>query len=382
MLRNSRQALLASLIFAVSLGGVVAANAASYKLTILRPIAERTSTQAQYGLNEAGRTAGTSGGAGERVATVWDRRGHPQSLARPKIATFSRASAISNRGIVVGAVDTTGADDLTGLRATRWTNSDHYQLLLPEIGYDNDAVAVNDEGWVAGIQFDGSVYTAFLITPSGHVDYPAPLATGDDFELLSINKFHQAAGFDAGDAGTFAVKWTRSGLQRLPLLPGGSISASASLNDLGVVAGVADDSAGNYHAVRWYSNGRVIALPSLANAIYSDGQNGINNFGFSVGVTVYAGTDPDDFNSQRATLWDSRGRPHDLNFLIDDNRVTLLTANSINDLGEIFGDAIEETGKRFAYLLTPRWPMRQWCEEFDRDRLMQGTQTKTLSDRR
>ena len=368
----------ASFLIALLMGGP--AQSAPFELTILKPVPGRETAQAQYGLNLFGSSVGTSGRQGVRRATVWNRSGEPLALAQRRGAIFSRASDINDRNTIVGTMDTTGANDLSGLRAVRWTSPTHFEYLLPETGYYNDAFSINDAEWIVGIQFTGSVYTAFVRRPSGELYWPAPLHAGDDFELLSVNIVHQAAGFDAGEAGPFAVKWSeRGGLEKLPLLPGGTVSATASINDWGTVAGVADDAAGALRAVRWYENGKVVALDSLPNAIYSDTQNGINDWGFSVGVTVYAGTDPNDFNSQRATLWDYRGRPYDLNDLITPSAYTLLTATSINDFGLIFGDAIDSHGARFAYLLAPsREGWHGWNEI---DPHFRATRTEYLTTR-
>jgi uncharacterized membrane protein len=331
------------------------AQAAQFKLTILGPVRGESTSQAEFGLNSAGTSVGTSGGQGMRRATLWDRNGRARALSQPRNAIFSRAMDINDSGVAVGAVDTSGAEDLTGLRAVRWSSPDHYEFLLRDNGYDSDALGVNDAGWVIGIRFNGLAYNAYVASPQGRVTWPDPLSPADDFELLSVNRSHVAAGFDSNESGPVAVRWSsQKGVEALALLPGGTLSATAAINDWGTIAGVADDSGGNLRAVRWEANGRISALRSLPNAIYSDTQNGINNWGMSVGVTIYAGTDPNDFNSQRATLWSLRGRPIDLNEVIESNsRYTLITAMAINDCGMIFGDSVDEAGNRFAYKLSP-----------------------------
>ena len=346
--------LVAALCFATCWGTLLHA-APKYDLTILRPLAGKTTSAAQFGVNDRGMSVGTSGGQGGRIATLWNRNGAPVALARPSNSIFSRASAINERGVVVGAIDTTGQPDLTGLRAVRWKSPNRYEFILPETGYDSDALSINDEGWVAGILFNGSVFTAFIASPRGHLDYPAPLNNGDAFELLSINRRHEGAGFNASESETTAVRWsTRRGLENLGRLPGGTTSAAASINDRGVVGGVADDATGVFRAVRWDADGRIIELESLRNAIYSDSQMGINNFGFSVGITVFDGSDLDDPLAQRATLWTPGGRAFDLNRLVAPNSgITLLTANGISDTGMIYGDCVDAVGHRFAFLLGP-----------------------------
>jgi hypothetical protein len=340
---------------ALTIAATQCAEGAQFRLTILGPAHGEASSQAQFGLNNTGSSVGTSGGQGVRHATLWDRTGRARPLSQPKNSIFSRAMDLNNGGVAVGAVDTNGAEDLSGLRAVRWTSPEHYEFLLRDNGYDSDALSVNDAGWIVGIRFNGSVYNAYVASPQGRVEWPSPLSPTDDFELLSVNRSHIAAGFDASASGPMAVRWSpQKGVEALALLPGGTLSATAAINDWGTIAGVADDSNGNIRAVRWEASGKIVALRSLPNAIYSDTQNGINNWGASVGVTIYAGTDPNDFSSQRATLWGVHGMPVDLNDLTEPNsHYTLITAMAINDCGTIFGDSIDEAGNRFAYRLSP-----------------------------
>lgn len=138
------------------------------------------------------------------------------------------------------------------------------------------------------------------------------------------------------------------------MLPGGATSASSAINDRGVVSGVADDATGTFRAVRWQPDGRIVQMGSLPRAFYSDSQYSINNRGFSTGVTIFEGSDPNDFLSQRATMWTPSGHPVNLNSRIPPAMgVTLLTAVRINDDGLIYGDCVTTDHRRFAYLLTP-----------------------------
>ena len=348
-------AVIAIVCFGACLTAQTAQAAPRYELTILRPIAGEATSAAQFGLNESGSSVGTSGGQGNRRATLWNRNGTPTRLARPSNAIFSRATGINDDGVIVGAVDTTGQPDLSGLRAARWKSPGRYEFVLPDTGYDSDAEFINEDGWIVGILFTGSTFTAYIASPQGRVDYPAPLNNGDTFELLSINRHRQAVGFDAGDSGTTAVRWSNArGLENLGLLRGGTTSAAASINDRGTIGGVADDATGIYRAVRWSHDGTIVELKSLRNAVYSDTQFGINNHDFSVGVTIFDGTDLGDYLSQRATLWNPSGKAFNLNKLIaPGSGVTLLTASGINDSGMIYGDCVDAAGDRFAYLLNP-----------------------------
>ncbi len=346
---------LQALILGLTLGGA-AHSAPRYELTILYPIEGQKISNAQFGINARGISVGTSGKQYVRRATIWNRHGKATALAQPRNAIFSRATGINREGTAVGAVDTTQNPDLTGLRATRWRSPDHFEILLPENGYDSDALSINDTGWIAGIRFTGSVFTAFVLSPRGRLIMPDPIAAGDDFELLDLNREHVAAGFDSGDTGTVAVRWSEmKGLEILGLLLGGTTSAAASINDRGTVAGVADDADGIYRAVRWEADGNVTQLESLEHAAYSDSQAGINDRRYCVGLTIYEGSDLADPRAQRATLWDPEGEAFDLNRLISHGSgFTLLTANGINQAGLIYGDGVDVRGRRYAYLLTPR----------------------------
>jgi hypothetical protein len=345
----------AVVLLSLATSGAPALAETAYRLTLLRPLAGSATSQATSGINEHGVSVGTSGAEGTRHATAWTAKGTPSELARPTGSIFSRATGINDLGIAVGAVDTTGASDLTGLRAVRWISARRPSFILPESGFDSDALSISDTGWVVGILFTGTTFTAFIASPNQQINYPAPLLNGDTFELLSVNRRGEAAGFDSSDTATTAVRWSPSrGLESLTMLPGGTTSAASAINDRGVVSGVADDADGTFRAVRWQADGSVVQLGSLPRAIYSDSQYSINNQGFSTGITIFEGSDPNDFLSQRATMWTPGGRPVDLNSLIPQaTGVTLLTAAGINSRGLIYGDCVTSDHRRFAYLLTP-----------------------------
>ncbi len=204
-----------------------------------------------------------------------------------------------------------------------------------------------------------------------------------------------------------AVKWTvkHNGnikTERLPPLRGDSTSAATSINDQGVAVGISgdcDQAVGRFsakHAVLWERNGRVKQLPDLGGGAwqtpmdinnrrevvgFGDGPGGvvgdllsrawywkpgarkvtdmgtlkdntsaqafaINDRGQAVGIS-FGGT-----GGTNAFLWEN-GRLKNLNHLVDIETDQLLSAQDINDDGEITGRVQEAGGEVKAFVARP-----------------------------
>lgn len=196
----------------------------------------------------------------------------------------------------------------------------------------------------------------------------------------------------------------RNQITQLPLFPGDSSGAATAINNRGQavgISGICDQAVGRYtaaHAMFW-ENGRGIEIVGSKGGPYWDTPMAINNRGEVVG---FVGRDNDpDGNQFRAFYWskrlgfrylkplpgydgysearglndrgqivgisctvaaaacrpvlwqNSRATPVDVDLLAPEYDGTLMTAQDINDDGEITGRANAATGERVAFLAVP-----------------------------
>ena len=199
------------------------------------------------------------------------------------------------------------------------------------------------------------------------------------------------------------VVWSDGKVQELPTIPGDTDGIALGISDSGVAAGVTGNCAPfdpillfnlTYaHAVVW-EKGKAIDLGNLGG-VMNNMALGVNNSGdaagqsdvsgdvtthaflwthakktmedlaplgsdvFSVGVGLndsrqVVGLSGDASGNIRAILW-RKGAPVDLNTQVPGNAsLYLLTACSIDDDGQIIGQAIDGSGNVHGYLLSPR----------------------------
>lgn len=286
----------------------------------------------------------------------------------------SRATAISDRGMVVG--DSTTADGQT--HAFLWRHG--VMTDLGTLGGDfSTAMAVNDAGHVVGESrtADGQLH-AFLWRDGDMVDLgPA----GDTSHAADINRFDIVIGtsqvpgenlqravrwhngrarlLDIGEAvdvndrgvvagwtntadGAQGVLWSRRTVTQLGTL-GGSysfVSGRPALNDAGDVIGYSQTAQGLSHAFLW-RQGVMKDLGTLGGA--SSVPMAISERGDVVGYAAMGG------GASHAFLWDG-GAMRDLGTLGGHNRGTGVDsiAVAINDRGLVAGSSFVVDGARHA----------------------------------
>ena len=177
------------------------------------------------------------------------------------------------------------------------------------------------------------------------------LPGGQQSGANAINSAGEIAGWANVGSNDDAIIWTESG-GMVDLGINASCGATAlGLNDSDEVVGWFNNSAGcafTSHGFSWTHSGGLKDLGVLSGGQYSFAY-GINSTGQIVG------TGASSTSAIVALMWTSDGTIHDLNTLIAPGIArTLVSANAINNAGQIVVDATAKTGKgNYALLLTP-----------------------------
>jgi probable HAF family extracellular repeat protein len=246
---------------------------------------------------------------------------------------------------------------------------------LPTLGGNNGfATSVNSSGQVVGwaentvhdptcvapqvLQFEAVVWG-----PGQHQMQQLPPYSGDpDGAATGINDNGQVIGISGicqnavgNQTAIHALLWQHGTVTNLGNLGGFAWNTPMALNNHGQIVGFSDlpgDQHGanpNFHAFLWTQSRGIQDLGTLPGDAISEAL-GINDQGQVVGVSYGAG-----FTNPRAFLWQD-GVMTDLNTLIPSgSSLYLQAAQEINDLGEIVGQASDQTtGNAPAFLLIPR----------------------------
>jgi probable HAF family extracellular repeat protein len=257
------------------------------------------------------------------LAAVW-RRGKMIPLPTLPGGDSAQAIALNNRGQLVGLAET-GTLETPGYCASPaqvldfvpviWgTGPDEIRRLPPLPGDTvGVALAVNDKGEVVGTSGLCSNTTA-----NGLVDGPHAVIWEADGSVT-----------DLGNLGSSTVN-VAAGINNRGEVVGGSVSAKD----------------GNLHAFLWTRGGGIKDL-GLLGADVATAPTWINNNGQAVGGSCPATGNCRAFLYQDNTLVD-------LNTLVPAGcSLDLLFAFSINDAGDIVGQAMTKTGELHAYRASP-----------------------------
>ena len=339
-------------------------------------------------------------------AFLW-KQGKTKDIGNPGLGgPNSSAFGANIWGQVVGQADTTTPDpngeDFCGSKAQALTQSGNtcvpflwqngWMIALPRLhnsaggqGSNGAALRINDFGVAAGtaengesdstcpgasvspqsVQFKPVVWTRLFPWTGAHIEELHTVGGDPDGVAYAINNRGEVVGA-TGTCGPFntieqnnltplhAVLWQNRRPIDLGNLGGDGKAFgifATGLNDYGQVVGGSDTAAdANFHGFLW-ERGRITdlgTLPGDANSVAL----GIGNNGLVLGVSLDA-----NFNL-RAVLW-RNGVASDLNTLVPaDSTLSLQTACSINDKGEIVGfAALKSNPNEFhAYLVKPVGP--------------------------
>jgi probable HAF family extracellular repeat protein len=264
-----------------------------------------------------------------------------------------------------GGTDPNGEDVCgfgTFLKCVPFLWRDGHMSALPTVGGNNgQASAINNRGEVVGYAETANTDPTCPPAPTalpvlwekGHAQ-PLPLVgTDPDGVAFGINDQGQAVGYSGSCiAATHAVMWKNNTVFVLQDLGGTRSNVAYVINNRGQIAGKvrsADDT--HYVAALWQPDGTLTnhePLPGDLDAFAT----GINNLGQVVGNDFDS-----NFNWSHGFIWQN-GVMTDLNTLIPaDSNLLIISASNINERGQISGMATvvngPDTGNIHAYLATP-----------------------------
>jgi probable HAF family extracellular repeat protein len=288
--------------------------------------------------------------------------------------SWTNYGGINDKGDAVGMAETSVPDpdgeDFCAFLTKRtcrpflWRHG--HMMALPTLGGNNgEASAINNRGQIVGISETTVQDSGCSPSKPGHIISPAfwergevralPTVAGDpDGFVQGINDQGQAVG--SSGTCTFmaihAVLWENDTAFELPNL-GHDGNAAYAINDHGQAVGYVSTTDGTTIVASLWPNGVHSAVTNLG-ILPGDGAafaTGINNRGQVVGST---------FNSSgwsRGFVWQD-GVMTDLNTLIpEDSNLFIIAASNINERGQISGMATvmsgPDEGKIHAILLTP-----------------------------
>jgi probable HAF family extracellular repeat protein len=339
---------------------------------------------AAFGINNKGWVIGDANLQGDQNehGFLW-REGVKTDLGTFGGLNSTAPGPVNDKGVIAGGAQTPEKDPLGEQWVYFCTNNpcqggDHITLpfrwqdgvktALPTLG-GNQGIAegINNRGQIVGFA-ENSTHDPSCIAPQV-LDFEAVIwgpEEGEIHELLpfpgddigvaaTINDHGQVVGC-SGTCGSapsitdcvHATLWQNGSVTDLGSFGGAMNNLAAAINNRGQVAGGSDlpgDTTG--HAFLWTEDSGLQDLGTLPGD-FSSGSSGMNDKGQVVGQSCNS-----DFSVCRAFLWQN-GVMTDLNTLIPANSpLFLIYGATINNRGEIVGEAVDQSGNAPAFLAIP-----------------------------
>jgi probable HAF family extracellular repeat protein len=290
------------LVVAVWAGAASQAGAFQYTITDLGVSLPQSETWKGYQINNQGQIAGNSPSG----AFVWEKG------LKTYIGEVTSVSDINDAGYVVGA----------GLEVGfLWKDGIKYSLPM------EDSVGINNSGNVIGYNHFGNTpyATATLLKDGALTDIGS---LGFESFAVAINDNGNVAGGSWNLTDNPHAFFYENGVIKDIGTFGGSRSWASGINNSDQVVGYAETSAGNFHAFLW-EDGVMQDIGTLGNKSFAVG---INKNGQIVGNSDTA------TGAAHAFIWDKIAGMVDLNNLTDSMAGwELAAATDINESGQIVG---------------------------------------------
>jgi len=307
---------------------------------------------------------------GRAVINIDGRNIDLGTLGKPDANSWINWGGINDSGQAVGMSETADLDpngeDVCGfgtfLTCVPFLWRDGHMSALPTVGGNNgQASAINNRGEVVG--YAETANTDPMCPPSPTIlpvlwkkgqAHPLPLVgTDSDGVANGINAQGQAVGYSGNCFfATHAVMWKNNTAFVLKDLGGTLSNVAYVINNLGQIAGKVRSADGSHYvAALWQPDGSLTThepltgdLDAFATGINNQGQVVGNDFDFH-------------FNWSHGFIWQN-DEMTDLNTLIPgDSNLLIISASNINERGQISGMATVQSGPHaneiHAYLATP-----------------------------